>query len=43
MQEKTNNKTIANNTLFLYFRMMFTIVTSLFTSRTILQKLGVDD
>lgn len=43
MQEKTNNKTIAKNTLFLYFRMMFTMVISLFTSRIILQKLGVDD
>lgn len=37
------NKTIAKNTLFLYFRMMFTMVVSLFTSRVILQKLGVDD
>ena len=43
MQEKTNNKTIAKNTLSLYFRMMFTMVISLFTSRIILQKLGVDD
>lgn len=43
MQEKTNNNTIAKNTLFLYFRMMFTMVISLFTSRIILQKLGVDD
>lgn len=43
MQEKTNNKTIAKNTLFLYFRMMFTMVISLFTSRIILQKLGVED
>ena len=43
MQEKTNNKIIAKNTLFLYFRMMFTMVISLFTSRIILQKLGVDD
>jgi len=43
MQENTNNKTIAKNTLFLYFRMMFTMVISLFTSRIILQKLGVDD
>ena len=43
MQEKTNNKTIAKNTLFLYFRMMFTMAISLFTSRIILQKLGIDD
>lgn len=39
----TNNKTIAKNTLFLYFRMMFTMVVALFTSRVILQNLGVDD
>lgn len=40
---QSNNKTIAKNTLFLYFRMMITMVISLFTSRIILQKLGVDD
>lgn len=38
-----NNKTIAQNTLFLYFRMMFTMLVSLYTSRVILQILGVDD
>lgn len=41
--EKTNNKTIAKNTIFLYFRMMLTMFISLFTSRVILQVLGVDD
>lgn len=40
---QSSNKAIAKNTLFLYFRMMFTMVVSLFTSRVILQKLGVDD
>lgn len=40
---QSSNKTIAQNTLFLYFRMMFTMVISLFTSRIILQKLGIDD
>lgn len=40
---QSNNKTIAKNTLFLYFRMMFTMVVTLFTSRIILQELGVDD
>lgn len=40
---ETGNKTIAKNTLFLYFRMMFTMAVGLFTSRVILQKLGVDD
>lgn len=43
MQEQTNNKTIAKNTAFLYFRMLFTMLVSLYTTRVILQKLGVDD
>lgn len=43
MTEQTNNKTIARNTVFLYFRMLFTMVVSLYTSRVILQVLGVDD
>jgi len=41
--ERTSNKTIAKNTIFLYFRMMFTMVISLYTSRIVLQVLGVDD
>ena len=40
---QSNNKAIAKNTLFLYFRMMFTMLVSLYTSRVILQVLGVDD
>lgn len=43
MRTSSNNKTIAKNTLFLYFRMMFTMIISLFTSRVILQTLGVTD
>lgn len=43
MAEQTNNKTIAKNTIFLYIRMMVTMVVSLYTSRVILQVLGVDD
>ena len=43
MLTKTNNKTIAKNTMFLYFRMMVTMIISLYTSRVILQVLGVDD
>lgn len=43
MEEQTNNKTIVKNTFFLYFRMMFTMVVSLYTSRVILQVLGVED
>lgn len=45
MSTKTtdNNKRIAKNTLFLYFRMMFIILVSLYTSRVILKTLGVED
>lgn len=39
----SSNKTIAKNTIFLYFRMMLTMVISLYTSRVVLQVLGVDD
>lgn len=42
-ENKSNNKTIAKNTAFLYIRMMFTMVISLYTSRIILQNLGVQD
>lgn len=38
-----NNKRIAKNSLLLYIRMAFLMVVSLFTSRVILQTLGVDD
>lgn len=41
--KKTSNKTIAKNTLFLYFRMALVTVVGLYTSRVILQYLGVDD
>lgn len=40
---QSNNKRIAKNTLFLYFRMLFTMGVSLFTSRVVLQALGVED
>lgn len=43
MVENTNNKTIAKNTVFLYFRMMFTMLVALYTSRVILKVLGVED
>lgn len=39
----SNNKRIAKNTLILYLRMFFLMLISLFTSRLILQALGVDD
>ena len=39
----TQNKTIVKNTFFLYFRMMFTMIVSLYTSRVVLKVLGIDD
>ena len=39
----SNNKRIAKNTLLLYFRMLFMMVVSLYTSRVILNALGVED
>ena len=36
----SNNKRIAKNTLFLYFRMIIIMVVSLFTSRVVLDALG---
>ena len=38
-----NNKRIAKNTAMLYVRMLFIIAVSLYTSRIILQALGVED
>lgn len=38
-----NNKRIAKNTLFLYFRMLFSMGVSLYTSRVVLATLGVED
>ena len=38
-----NNKRIAKNTLMLYVRMLFTMVVSLYTSRVVLQTLGIED
>lgn len=41
--QSNNNKRIAKNTLLLYVRMLFTMAVSLFTSRVILNTLGVED
>ena len=38
-----NNKRIAKNTLLLYFRMLFLMAVSLYTSRIVLNALGVED
>lgn len=43
IDNKNNNTRIAKNTLMLYFRMFFTMLVSLYTSRVILNTLGVED
>ena len=44
MAEHTaNNKRIATNTILLYIRMLLTMAVSLYTSRVILNALGVED
>lgn len=43
MDQSVNNKRIAKNTILLYFRMLLMMAVGLFTSRVILQVLGVDD
>lgn len=42
-QTSDNNKRIAKNTLLLYFRMLFMMLVSLYTSRVILNTLGIVD
>lgn len=39
----SSSKQIARNTIFLYFRMLFVMGVSLYTSRIILQALGFED
>lgn len=43
MDAQSSNKTIAKNTIFLYIRMLVIMVVTLYTSRVILQALGIDD
>ena len=43
MGKSSNNKLIAKNTLLLYFRMLLVLIVQLYTSRIVLQALGVDD
>ena len=43
IQTSDNYKRIAKNTLLLYFRMLFMMVVSLYTSRVKLNVLGVED
>lgn len=42
-QSSNNNKRIAKNTLLLYCRMLFMMAVSLYTSRVVLNTLGVED
>lgn len=43
MSHNTSNSTIAKNTIFLYFRMLLTMAIGLYTSRIVLQVLGIDN
>lgn len=43
MDTTANNKRIAKNTMFLYFRMILIMGVTLYTSRVILDKLGIED
>lgn len=43
MSTQQNNKRIAKNTIMLYLRMFLTMVVGLYTSRVVLQTLGVED
>ena len=43
MSVSDNNKRIAKNTLFLYFRMIVIILVNLFTVRVVLAELGETD
>lgn len=43
MNTFSNNKRIAKNTLLLYFRMIFMMLVALYTSRIVLNTLGVED
>lgn len=41
--DSNNSKTLVKNTAFLYFRALFAIFVSLYTSRIVLRELGVED
>ncbi|MEZ6930045.1 lipopolysaccharide biosynthesis protein [Aeromonas sp. S16(2024)] len=43
MSNISNNRRIVKNTLFLYFRMVLTLGVTLYTSRVVLNSLGVED
>ena len=43
MPEVSSNKRIANNTVMLYIRMLISMLVGQYTSRVVLQTLGVED
>ena len=43
MSENSSNKTIAKNTIMLFIRMLISMLVGLYTSRVVLQTLGVED
>lgn len=43
VETSANNKRIAKNTIFLYFRMVVILIVSLYTSRIVLETLGIQD
>ena len=43
MSNQENSKRIVKNTMFLYIRMLLTLVISLYTSRVVLNTLGIED
>ena len=43
MKEQSTGKRLAKNTFFMYFRMSIQIIIALYTSRVVLQQLGVED
>ena len=43
LDSSNNNKRIAKNTIFLFFRMILTMLVSLYTSRVVLNTLGVEN
>ena len=42
-QTSVNNKRIAKNTLYLYMRLLLSLIVQLYTSRVILNALGISD
>ena len=42
-QTSNNNKRIAKNTMYLYMRMLLSLIVQLYTSRVILNALGISD